>query len=364
MKNFLKINNKYYIIMISFVNNVIDSKLFSHSRCNPITKNLNIFIGAKPIPESINNICNYFNIIIDLTDDSEKWYIEHMEKIKNIKYYNFPIKNGKIPTIIQLKSILDIIDENKKIYIHCNGGHGRAGTIACLFIGKKYNLTSVQSIHYINKCRNLRIDKSRNFIPSPETTTQINLLIKELGIDDDETVPLRTDKSWLRRIKKERKELISKQEEIIKVKIEINDTCIKTGISNEKIKDIIESTIPQKSKKFTFVPKKTKILFYTGEMFPQFSNFWKTKKPIIWKNKYYPTSEHIFQAEKFINEDTQSLEYAELIRNINTPNMAFILGSQKIKGGYPWRIKLNKIIKKYKDVKIKQDWEYVNEITL
>ncbi len=75
----------------------------------------------------------------------------------------------------------------------------------------------------------------------------------------------------------------------------------------------------------------------------------------------YATSEHYYQANKFTGNmnDKRSLEYVELIRSQNTPNKAKILASQKIQGGYQWKLELNEIIKQYPDVSLRKDWEYI-----
>ena len=100
------------------------------------------------------------------------------------------------------------------------------------------------------------------------------------------------------------------------------------------------------------------ILFYEPkEPYYEFSNFYKTS--IEYNGKIYPSSEHLYQAMKFMKDpnDKKSMEYADIIRQQSTANKAFILAGQKTGGGYKWRLDLNPIIKKYQDVKIRDDWE-------
>lgn len=102
------------------------------------------------------------------------------------------------------------------------------------------------------------------------------------------------------------------------------------------------------------------IYFYdANKEFGVFSNFYPA--PIKYKGKTYQTSEHLYQAFKFMysGASKKSLEYAEIIRTSSTPNKAKILASQKIAGGYAWRTALNPIIKKYQDVPIYPNWEDV-----
>jgi N-glycosidase YbiA len=100
------------------------------------------------------------------------------------------------------------------------------------------------------------------------------------------------------------------------------------------------------------------IRFYDQkEDYFQFSNFYPLKQtPIVYNNKSYPTTEHAYQSAKF-----NDVVYSEIIRRANTPNIARILASQQIGGGYTWRTALNPIIEKYSDVKIRTDWEEVKE---
>lgn len=106
------------------------------------------------------------------------------------------------------------------------------------------------------------------------------------------------------------------------------------------------------------------IYFYNKkDPYYEFSNYYKT--PIVFKGKKYTSSEHIFQALKFMgnNATDKSLEYAEIIRKQSTANKGRILALQKTGGGYKWRTDLNPIIKKYQDVKLRDDWEEVkNEL--
>ena len=80
------------------------------------------------------------------------------------------------------------------------------------------------------------------------------------------------------------------------------------------------------------------------------------KKKIVVDGITYKTAEHAFQAAKF-----DDMEYRKFISEASTPNKAYILGKQKIGGGYKWRTDLNPIIQSALDkgVKIRPDWEDV-----
>lgn len=161
-----------------------------HERCNYITKN--IILGACPIASTLQKIENFgVDIFIDLREQTN--YDTQKEK------YHFPITGGKPPSKFQAEAILKIVidNPNKLFYIHCNGGHGRAGTIGAYLMGKMYGLDVAEAVLHIEKCRATRIDKTRNFIPTPEMTCQIKFLTKEIGLKSQNSVPNRADTSWL-----------------------------------------------------------------------------------------------------------------------------------------------------------------------
>ncbi len=104
----------------------------------------------------------------------------------------------------------------------------------------------------------------------------------------------------------------------------------------------------------------SQIRFYTkSAAYFEFSNFYEGA-PFESDGVYWPTVEHYFQAIKFDNP-----EYRELIRSANTPNKAFILGSQKKRGGYAahWTLNkqdarlLNDLIDQHAHVQIRADWD-------
>jgi protein-tyrosine phosphatase len=70
---------------------------------------------------------------IDLTMTSEK-----LEKyICNVNYISYPIRDNNIPNnpaeylkfIDYVKCIIEELEYDEKVYIHCKGGHGRSGLV-------------------------------------------------------------------------------------------------------------------------------------------------------------------------------------------------------------------------------------------
>lgn len=101
--------------------------------------------------------------------------------------------------------------------------------------------------------------------------------------------------------------------------------------------------------------------FREKEKYGELSNYYVLKNQITYKGKKYQTSEHLFQALKYLHDDAtkKELEYAEVIRTVNTANKARILANHDRGGGYKWRTDLNPIIDKYADTEIKEDWDKV-----
>lgn len=98
------------------------------------------------------------------------------------------------------------------------------------------------------------------------------------------------------------------------------------------------------------------IRFYLKGPYFEFSNFYLS--PVKINGFVYPSSEHAFQALKFLGPDqtNRSQEYAAIISSASTPGKARILANQKRVGGYKWKTDLNPTIEAYADVKIRTDW--------
>ena len=97
------------------------------------------------------------------------------------------------------------------------------------------------------------------------------------------------------------------------------------------------------------------------------SNFYKCK--IIYDNKIYDSSEHLYQCWKFISftlddintiDNIQNINFAELIRIQSTPYKAKLIANQKIKN-LSWSKNINDIIIKYKNVKIRNNFDEIKD---
>lgn len=137
------------------------------------------------------------------------------------------------------------------------------------------------------------------------------------------------------------------------------DSYVDEEIEKEEDDDIEDEEIEKEEEEI----KEEPIYFFNDdEPFYEFSNFYKCS--FILDNETWMSTEHYFQANKFVNHP----EYMSLIRDTNTPYKAFILANQKKKAGYAsnWTVNtrnktlINDIIEQYKDsVFIREDWDDV-----
>lgn len=147
-------------------------------------------LSKKPI-ERIDNMLNCgIRCIINLMEENEKDLdnnlfpqyqnvINIIAEKKGIKcnFQRFPIKDLGLPTVGEMQTILNFIDDNiknnKPVYIHCWGGKGRTGTVVgCFLIRHRYaNKNNViDMIQYLR-----RTDPMLSYT-SPETEEQFNFV--------------------------------------------------------------------------------------------------------------------------------------------------------------------------------------------
>jgi protein-tyrosine phosphatase len=173
-----------------------------HSRSNFLTEDRRIIIGSFPEHKGTGLtpqvLVEYgVTVIVNLAPR------EYSQSIEGVRYLPYPIASGRAPSKKLATELIDRLIslhiEGHIIYIHCIGGHGRAGTIAALLIGKLKKLDGVDAIRWVERARETREDTSRNFIPTPEMPGQIKFIVNWLGNPQGKSVPDRSDKSWMRR---------------------------------------------------------------------------------------------------------------------------------------------------------------------
>jgi len=126
----------------------------------------NLYFGPFPNQIMIDKLLDKkFDIIVNLTMDNESVFsIECSSyKIQKNKYIHYPIVDNDVPKcsmsycslVIKLKNLYE---ENKKIYIHCRGGHGRSGMLSTsLLIVLKPEKSIKEIIEDINNSHTKRV---------------------------------------------------------------------------------------------------------------------------------------------------------------------------------------------------------------
>lgn len=156
--------------------------------CSYFIDNKALF-GSYPNSESFNilkeNGVRYF---VDLTTSYEKNKLFNYSTNEDINYLNYEIKDRYIPTdiysftkfIYNVNMTINILKGNDKIYIHCKGGHGRAGLLVSCILSYRFKYTGERSLELTNSFHNNRKvmnDKWRK-IGSPQTEYQKNFVIR------------------------------------------------------------------------------------------------------------------------------------------------------------------------------------------
>ena len=144
-----------------------------------------VLFGSYPTTERCkileNNGVNYY---VDLT-------VELEVKIKYDTQFpisHFPIIDRKVPTdiflfckfLLKLIKLINQLENGNKIYIHCRGGHGRAGLVVACLLCYIYEYTPEKSIELTSKYHSERLvmrDKWRE-IGSPQTRLQKSFIFK------------------------------------------------------------------------------------------------------------------------------------------------------------------------------------------
>ena len=156
--------------------------------CSYFIKDKALF-GSYPSLESAQELYSHnVNVFIDLTTDEEKTTLDdYYNSIDNITYLNYPINDRKTPTnistfssfVIKIYEILKNIGDNK-IYIHCKGGHGRAGIVVACLLCLIHKIPPEKSLDMTTQFHSHRKEMRNKWrtIGSPQTHKQKVFVIK------------------------------------------------------------------------------------------------------------------------------------------------------------------------------------------
>jgi protein tyrosine phosphatase len=137
-----------------------------------------IYFGKYPDDDILEALKKLnIKLIIDLTHFTDR--LPKYHSIESIKRIEFPIVDMGIQEdeltiqyVMFIKSLF--LNGDSPIYIHCRGGHGRSGVIACLLYGMLYDKTAEESLEAIKEAHDNRKQMSRRMriIGSPQTIDQ------------------------------------------------------------------------------------------------------------------------------------------------------------------------------------------------
>ena len=143
--------------------------------------------GSYPTQEIVNDFEEKGVVFfIDLTTEHEKHKLT--KYTVQTSYINFPIRDNYIPTdlftyckfICKITHIIQNLKDNQFIYVHCKGGHGRAGIVVSCLLCYIYKMSSYDALNktnlYHSKRSNMR-EKWRS-IGSPQTDKQKEFVIR------------------------------------------------------------------------------------------------------------------------------------------------------------------------------------------
>lgn len=144
--------------------------------CNWLVKDF-LMIGKKPLKsdeyfqtfltDTAKGGCGIdtFLSILDTGVTEYEPFVKNLEKtnFKSPNLFSLSVEAGKVPTEDALMQFCEgiiefIIKQNGKcvMYIHCNSGHNRGGTIAAVLIMALYGIASDVATKWLNACHEYR----------------------------------------------------------------------------------------------------------------------------------------------------------------------------------------------------------------
>lgn len=148
----------------------------------------NGYFGAYPSPECIEHLVDQkFDYLVNLTVYQEKNLNAYEKPPITVLYY--PIKDNNVPHNWENFSYLvvwlcKLLEEGKRIFIHCKGGHGRSCLlVTCIIYYLSDHMNAREAIEHTVHIHNQRTDMSIRWkgIKSPFSKSQYIFLYKFLN---------------------------------------------------------------------------------------------------------------------------------------------------------------------------------------
>lgn len=91
-----------------------------------------------------------------------------------VDFLHLPIEDFSVAPDDELSELADrcceLTRSGTKMYIHCQGGHGRTGTLAAILLGRLYSLPAAEALRLCQQYHDTRADSGGAH--SPETSQQ------------------------------------------------------------------------------------------------------------------------------------------------------------------------------------------------
>eukprot|EP01121_Diplochlamys_sp_Union-15-3_P011272 TRINITY_DN3248_c0_g1_i1.p2 TRINITY_DN3248_c0_g1~~TRINITY_DN3248_c0_g1_i1.p2 ORF type:complete len:198 (-),score=25.96 TRINITY_DN3248_c0_g1_i1:655-1248(-) len=119
------------------------------------------------VPDNVlKSLGSYLNFLEDYNNQNPE---------KKIKFLPFEIEDFQIAeeasVLVFIEKLTDLLRDGENLYIHCQGGHGRTGTIVGCLIGRLYNISPQMALKLTAEYHDQRVIGKCD---SPETKEQIN----------------------------------------------------------------------------------------------------------------------------------------------------------------------------------------------
>lgn len=157
--------------------------------CSPFL-NDQAYFGCYPNKEQFTELVNEgFTYFVDLTTLRERRlfsfdYSLHISKYDNLSYLNFSIIDNNVPVnqelFLEFISFLsNLIQQKKKIYIHCKGGHGRSSLIVASLLCNLFLYSPSKAFSMTKECHEKRFDLKEKYrgISCPQLYSQRKYII-------------------------------------------------------------------------------------------------------------------------------------------------------------------------------------------
>ena len=101
----------------------------------------------------------------------------------NLTCERIPIKDMNVASPFDMNRILNEIDSslsrNRPVYVHCWGGKGRTGVVVSCYLVRQ----GLSGHEALEKMKDLRRYEAEGYLPSPQTTSQREMVISWAKLD-------------------------------------------------------------------------------------------------------------------------------------------------------------------------------------